>query len=208
DLMRAFQKIFRKSGIPIAYSGGFSPHQVFSIAAPLPVGMTSEGEYLDLKLETTYDLEKLLTAIQGSCPKGLIIQSVVVLDEEEIPAMAAVSAAKYRIHQREPFFTAEKISDFASRDSIVIRKKTKKGLWLDFDIKPGILQITPTTDNNVLMTLASGSVLNIKPEAVFEAYCEFIGQSYEPRNFLIHRLELYHGDTDLIPLSTPIKEVF
>ena len=51
DLLRYFQKAVRRADIPVAYSGGFSPHQIMSFAMPLSVGLTSEGEYFDIGLE-------------------------------------------------------------------------------------------------------------------------------------------------------------
>ena len=43
DIMRYFQKCMRRAGIDIAYSQGFSPHQLMSFAAPLGVGITISG---------------------------------------------------------------------------------------------------------------------------------------------------------------------
>ena len=43
DIMRYFQKAIRRANIPIAFSGGFSPHMIMSFAAPLGVGVTSAG---------------------------------------------------------------------------------------------------------------------------------------------------------------------
>ena len=48
DMMRYFQKAMRRADIDIKYSEGFSPHQIMSFAAPLGVGITSDGEYLDI----------------------------------------------------------------------------------------------------------------------------------------------------------------
>ena len=50
DVMRYFQKAIRRAGIDIAYSEGFSPHQIMSFAAPLSVGHTSSGEYFDIEV--------------------------------------------------------------------------------------------------------------------------------------------------------------
>ena len=50
DIMRFFQKAIRRSGLPIAFSEGFSPHMIMSFAAPLGVGVTSSGEYFDMEL--------------------------------------------------------------------------------------------------------------------------------------------------------------
>ena len=51
DMMRYFQKAFRRSELPISYSEGFSPHQIMSFAAPLGIGMTSEAEYVDITFD-------------------------------------------------------------------------------------------------------------------------------------------------------------
>ena len=50
DVMRFFQKVMRRAEVKIRYSEGFSPHQIMSFAAPLGVGLTSNGEYLDIEV--------------------------------------------------------------------------------------------------------------------------------------------------------------
>ena len=50
DIMRYFQKAIRRAGIDICYSAGFSPHMIMSFASPLGVGLTSDGEYLDIEI--------------------------------------------------------------------------------------------------------------------------------------------------------------
>ena len=45
DIMRFFQKVMRRADIPIAFTGGYSPHMIMSFANPLGVGLTSDGEY-------------------------------------------------------------------------------------------------------------------------------------------------------------------
>ena len=51
DVMRFFQKAIRRAHIPIAYTGGYSPHMIMSFANPLGIGITSEGEYFDIELK-------------------------------------------------------------------------------------------------------------------------------------------------------------
>ena len=55
DLMRYVQKALRRAGIDVAYSKGYSPHQLLSFAAPLGLGDTSEGDYLDLQVNTVQE---------------------------------------------------------------------------------------------------------------------------------------------------------
>ena len=51
DTMRYFQKAIRRAELPIAFSGGYSPHMIMSFANPLGIGITSEGEYFDIELK-------------------------------------------------------------------------------------------------------------------------------------------------------------
>ncbi|MBQ4372972.1 MAG: DUF2344 domain-containing protein, partial [Lachnospiraceae bacterium] len=50
DLLRFFQKAMRRAEIPMRFSEGFHPHQIMSFASPLGVGVTSQGEYLDIEI--------------------------------------------------------------------------------------------------------------------------------------------------------------
>jgi len=59
DVMRYFQKAMRRAGIDIKYSEGFSPHQIMSFAAPLGVGLTSNGEYMDIEVNSLKNGRKM-----------------------------------------------------------------------------------------------------------------------------------------------------
>ena len=62
DVMRYFQKAIRRAEVNIRYSEGFSPHQIMSFAAPLGVGITSKGEYVDIEVLDTEYSKKWWTA--------------------------------------------------------------------------------------------------------------------------------------------------
>ena len=62
DVMRYFQKAIRRAEVNIRYSEGFSPHQIMSFAAPLGVGITSKGEYVDIEVLDTENSKKWWTA--------------------------------------------------------------------------------------------------------------------------------------------------
>ena len=44
DVMRYFQKAIRRAGLDVAYTGGYSPHQIMTFASPLGGGMESTGD--------------------------------------------------------------------------------------------------------------------------------------------------------------------
>ena len=73
DIMRYFQKAVRRANIDICYSEGFSPHQIMSFAAPLGVGITSDGEYLDIEVHSTESTEKMLATLNAVMVEGVEI---------------------------------------------------------------------------------------------------------------------------------------
>ena len=63
--MRYFQKVIRRSELPVCYSKGFNPHQILSFAQPLGVGITSDGEYMEVDFE-----DEALFEAAGVTPSG------------------------------------------------------------------------------------------------------------------------------------------
>ena len=65
DVMRYFQKVNRRAEVDIKHSEGYSPHQILSFALPLSVGATSDGEYLDMTLNSLDSIENLITRMNA-----------------------------------------------------------------------------------------------------------------------------------------------
>ena len=133
DIMRYFQKAMRRAEVDIAYSEGFSPHQKMSFAAPLGLGLTSEGEYMDIEVHQSKSSKEMVQALNEVMVDGIEILSFKKLSDSSQNAMASLVAADYRLTLRkeEPFKQREKlfqeIETFLNQESIPIMKKTKKG---------------------------------------------------------------------------------
>ena len=172
DVMRYFQKLFRRAQIPVKYSEGFSPHQILSFSHPLPLGMESEGEYADVELEKTIDTKTAMENLARESVREIKILSFKQLPEKCENAMASVKAARYRVRfeGRLPFDDAEAaVRNFMSKDSIIILKKTKKNENLT-DIRPLIYELEYDKETETIeMLISSGSRDNIKPELVLTA---------------------------------------
>ena len=139
DIMRYFQKCMRRAGIDIAYSGGFSPHQIMSFASPLGVGICSEGEYFDIELNSNHGSKEIIDCLNKVMVPGMEIVSIKALLDETMNAMASVSAAKYSILLKDQSeletILKESIQSFISQDQILVTKQTKKNEVI-LDIKP------------------------------------------------------------------------
>ena len=100
DMMRYFQKAIRRAGIDITYTGGYSPHQVMSFAAPLGVGITSDGEYFDIEVTSTKSSQESLEALNQVMVEGISILEYRRLPDMAKTSMSLVAAADYLIYEK------------------------------------------------------------------------------------------------------------
>ena len=193
DIMRFFQKVMRRADIPIAFSGGFSPHMIMSFANPLGVGVTSDGEYFDIELTEEIDMQAAVERMNQVVVEGIdIVNMVSISDDKKQTGMSIVAAADYLSslkHGEFPEDWKEKVQGFMSEPSISIVKKTKKS-EKEVDIKPMIYKFE-VRDDSVYMLVATGSVENLKPELVMQALCNYLGVDVESVSFVHHRLDVY-----------------
>ena len=97
DLFRAWERTFRRSGLPLAYSQGFHPQPRLNLACALPLGFTSESEKLDAWLEQILPLEHIRQSIMKTIPPGLEIHAIEVIDLHALPLQTQVESAIYLI---------------------------------------------------------------------------------------------------------------
>jgi radical SAM-linked protein len=76
DIMRLWERALRRADIPLAYSQGYNPHPKISIAAPLPIGVTGDGELMDIFLRKTISPYFLIKAVSEQMPAGVSIVEV------------------------------------------------------------------------------------------------------------------------------------
>lgn len=204
DTLRYFQKSMRRADIDITYSEGYSPHQIMSFASPLGVGITSDGEYMDIEIRSFITSNEALKRLNQAMVEGMEVLSFKQLAEDNKNAMSIVAAADYEVTFRETYAPDDnwesKIDDFCAKEEIIVTKKTKKSVK-EVDIKPMIYTIR-AVNGKVFMQIASGSTNNLKPELVMQAFCEYLGFELNEFALMIHRKELYanRGDENNLEL--------
>lgn len=208
DVMRFFQKVMRRADIPIAFSGGYSPHMIMSFAQPLGIGLTSDGEYLDIELTEPIDSKEAVARMNAVSVEGIEMVSMVQISEEKkASGMTITAASDYQVFLLEsgkssdvrrkiPSEWKESWEKFLSQEQILVWKKTKKS-EKEVDIKPMIYgsEMFPLQD------LATGSEQNLKPDLVMETFLKYIGQEDAP--LFYNRLDVYARDEagKLVPLE-------
>lgn len=194
DIMRYFQKAMRRGNIDIAFTEGFSPHMIMSFAAPLGVGITSNGEYVDIEIRNHISSAQAIKQLNEVMVDGMEILSFRQIPEGKASkAMSLVAAADYTVQFREGYEPdmnwQEQITPFFAQDTITVLKKTKKS-EVETDIKP-LIYALKVEENRLFMRLATGSVANLKPELVMEAFAAFAGFKLHEFALLVNREEVY-----------------
>ena len=194
DVQRFFQKAVRRAGIDVAYTTGFSPHQIMSFSAPLGVGLESNGEYMDMEVNSFSGSKDTVDRLNAASAEGIEILSAKILPENAGNAMASVAAAAYTIRFREgrepEFDWKHALPAFFAKKSIPIVKETKKST-IEMDLKPGIYTLEAKEDNSIYMLLDASSSGNIKPGMVMDAFMQDNSTALKENALLITREETY-----------------
>ena len=190
DIMRYFQKCVRRSGLPIRYSEGFSPHQTMSFASPLGTGIESDGEYADMEFTCDLSPEEIMEKLNAVMHEGIKILSVSVLSDKPRSSMSLVESADYEVICGDVSAAAAALMDKEEISYTAFSKKA--GEYRTKNIRP-MIYCLKYEDGRLFMHIAQGSSSNLKPQAVLE----ILGM--EPAGTRIIRKELY--DAGHIPLS-------
>ena len=202
DVMRYFQKAMRRADIPIAFTGGYSPHMIMSFAQPLGIGVTSDGEYLDIELKEPVASDEAVKRLNQVMVEGMDVVSFTEIPEDKKSSgMTIVAAAAYEITMlvsgKSMYETVpvpgeweRALEVFLKETTLNVMKKTKRS-EKEVNIRPMIYRME-----------ASGEE-NLKPDLVMETFLKYMGLAPEEHPFHIHRKDLYAktADGSYLPLE-------
>ncbi len=97
DILRLWQRAFHRAEIPLAYSEGFSPHPRISLAAPLPTGITSQNELMDILCAKWVSPHFFTAAVSQQLPPGIEILQVYQVALTMPSLQSQVRYAEYRV---------------------------------------------------------------------------------------------------------------
>lgn len=154
DLMRLFQRAFKRAGLPLKHTQGFNPRPSVSIALPLSVGIESHCELLDFELDgVEVTGEEIVARLNQSLVEGVRVLSCADSGRKirDLSLLSCTLCLEY--DNGVPAEAGEKIVQFLTNGPVVVPKKTKSNGIQDQDIAPMIrdLQIVDTTAQTVVL---------------------------------------------------------
>ena len=154
DLMRVFQRSFKRAGLPLTHSGGFNPRPSVSIALPLSVGVESACELLDFDLDG-YEVscEEMRDRLNATLVSGVKVLEVYE-EARKIKHLAyldCVVTLEYDNGAPE----ADAIADLFRRETLFVEKKTKSNGIQDQDILPMIRSLNVEQTDSQTLTISA-----------------------------------------------------
>lgn len=213
DLLRTVERVFRRAGLPLAFSEGYNPHPKISFGSALAVGVTSDGEYLDVELREELEPGLIEAKLKEAQPSGINISKVIKLDKRTQSLTAQINMAAYtvtvplaqKLTDRE---LREHILSVLAQPSLCVAREGKKGVR-QVDIRKGIYNLEGKTETDkmvLVMRLQTGSEGNVRPEEVVEVLRR-TGSLNLREGLQIHRLGLFVKNDQVIKTPFEIDDV-
>lgn len=151
DLMRLFQRAFKRAGLPLTHTQGYNPRPSVSIALPLSVGVESSCELLDFDLYgDPVANDEICTRLNEALVEGIRVLQVYDTGRKlrDLSLLQCVVALEY--DAGVPANATEQLTALFSRESVIVPKKTKNVIQ-DQDIIPMIrrMDITQLDTNTI-----------------------------------------------------------
>ncbi len=134
DVHKVWERLLRRARLPLAYSQGFHPQPRINQAAPLPLGILSQVEIVDVWLEEDIPVETVAAALQKAAPPGMDIFQVVPVDLKSPALPTIVRASEYLVTLLDPVdpgIIREKLDLFLGLKDAIRERRGKT-----YDLRP------------------------------------------------------------------------
>ena len=197
DLMRLFQRAFKRSGLPLTHTQGFNPRPSVSIALPLSVGVESNCELLDFDLDGDKVANRI---VRGKLNDYLVpgIRVIKVYDNmQKIKNLALLdTVVTMEYDAGVPDHAVAQLEALFAQDEVLVEKKTKTNGIQDQNIIPMIKSMEIIqTDANTLQMKARVCCQNptLNPMQLHGAVVRYLPE-LKPDFVKNERIEIYDAD--------------
>ncbi|HVE46614.1 MAG TPA: TIGR03936 family radical SAM-associated protein [Acidimicrobiales bacterium] len=160
DMARMWERAFRRTHLPLAYSHGFSPRPKVSFGLALPTGGESLGEYLDVEVAPEaagdVDVAALPGRLSTALPVGVEVAAAAVIDDRTPSLQHEVTSCGWTV--RVDGMAHEELRELASAAVSapqLLLARERKGHTTTEDVRPGILSCTAEDEGTLQCELAT-----------------------------------------------------
>lgn len=196
DINRCMSRALTRAQIPLWYTEGFNPHPYMSFSLPLPLGVESMCESLEIRITGDISNSEIKDKLNAVLPTGIRI--VGVYDDFRDCSEIAFSDYVFKYDFKDNKEAEKRIKKVLSQDNIIALKRGKQGrrkVLKEVDIKPLIDKCSVSVrDNSTVINarLAAGQHSNLSPEFFSQTLLKLADLDFEWKS--ISRLALLDAD--------------
>ncbi len=199
DLMRLFQRSFKRAGLPLTHTKGFNPRPSVSIALPMSLGVESVCELLEFDLETdSVSCEEIRDRLNANLTEGVRILDVYD-DGAKLKHLAYLSCDLTMEYDRGiPMDAHNRLSELFCQPELIVEKKGKNGIT-EQNIIPMIqeIQFEAVSSSELRMSaLICCQNPTLNPAQLTAAIAKYL-PDYAPDFVRICRKEIYNTEKKL-----------
>ena len=201
DLVDLFQRTLFQNKVDVKFSEGFNPHPRMSIAYPLPLGIESNSEYMEIYLNSKIDLKDFLIKMNERLPQGIKIVEAKYDDDESISNK--VKSVVYAFKLLNTFYDKNKDIDIAKEldkvnamDIVEIERKRKKGKRRIFvkENAKDYLNRLELKDEAIYAYIKMSEQGSLKPALVFDILNNYTDIVMDELDIDLERVGLYQDE--------------
>ncbi|MEZ4591021.1 MAG: TIGR03936 family radical SAM-associated protein [Chloroflexota bacterium] len=150
DLARTLERALNRAKIPVAYTQGFNRRPRMQMATALPLGYTSQYELADILLTEAMEPAQAQQQLMARMAPGIVILQVVEVPVSGPSLQAITESSSYVATPLDPVDFAEvqaKVADLLAAEKVE-RTKERRGKEKVYDLRPLILDLSTTQDEN------------------------------------------------------------
>ncbi len=191
DTAKIWERVLRRADLPILYTRGFNTRPRISLAMPLPLGISSECEILEISLRQriAYCEDEMRHRLLSVSPIGLTISAIVEVDTRASTLHSLINSAEYRIQLLDDVDRREaqrKIDALLSRESIIVDRVRRRKRSV-MDIRPLIMGLHLDSNDDLIAHLSVGERGNLRPDQLLE-HLGLSDAHHSVHRFKLHKL--------------------
>lgn len=204
DIIKIFEDSFRRANISIKYSNKNTSKALITFADPLPKGIESVGEIIEIILIEKLDIPYFVKEMNKVLPTGITVLSAEYVIDDGVNIMEKVYASTYLIslvYDEKKFIDKTKnqveeikkgyklkLKNYLEENKVLVLKKTKNRMER-IDVKHDIINFDFLIDGSLEITVCSGIRKRLDPENIMIGYKEYINEEIK---YNIKRLKILY----------------